>query len=107
MVQNLSSSDFKKEVINSKTLVLADFYADWCMPCKMMAPVFEKLSGHYKDKIKFVKINVDDNPGLANNFSISGIPALLFLKKGVEFDRITGFRQEQELKEKIDSVLNK
>jgi len=106
MVQHVNTQDFKKEVTESKLPVLADFYATWCMPCNMMAPIFEKLSEEYKKKLKFVKINVDENSELANNFQISGIPALLFLKKGKEFQRITGFMQEQELRNRINEVLD-
>ncbi|MBM3247068.1 thioredoxin [Candidatus Pacearchaeota archaeon] len=105
MVEHINSGDFKKEVVDSKTPVIIDFYADWCMPCKMMAPVFEKLSGQYKGKLKFVKINVDENQELASDFNIQGIPALVIAKKGQEVDRIVGYAPEEAIKEKIDSII--
>lgn len=105
MVQHINLSDFEKEVVGSKIPVIIDFYADWCMPCKMMAPVFEKLSQEYKGKLKFVKVNVDENQDLSSNFEVQGIPALIITKKGKEIDRIVGFAPEQAIKEKIDSLI--
>ena len=102
---HINNENFEAEVVKSKTLVIIDFFADWCGPCKMMAPVFEELSEEYKGKLKFVKANVDENNDLATKFEISGIPALVLAKNGKEIDRITGFLPKPALKDAIDSLI--
>lgn len=99
----LTKESFEKEVIKSKIPVIVDFFADWCGPCKMMAPVFESVSKNYTNKIKFAKINVDGAGDLAEKYEVRGIPCLVIFKAGKEADRITGFVSEDELKEKLDS----
>ncbi len=105
MIVHINESNFEKEVVESKTPVILDFYADWCMPCKMMAPVFEQLSKEYEGKLKFCKINTDENQGLSANFEIQGIPAFIITKKGKEINRIVGFNSEEMLRKKIDQIL--
>ena len=87
-----------------KGLVIVDFFADWCMPCVMMAPVIEGLAEKNK-KVIFAKINVDDNSSLASEYEISSIPCIVFFKQGKEVDRIIGAGSEESLQEKIDEVL--
>ena len=103
---HVTKENFNEEIVESKTPVIIDFYADWCMPCKMMAPVFERLSGEYDGKLKFVKVDTQENPELAVQFSIQGIPALVITKDGKEINRIVGFAGEQQLKERIDLILS-
>ena len=92
--------DFTKEEI-----VLVDFYADWCMPCVMMEPVIEELSRKFKDKIKFGRINVDDNQELAKKFRIMSIPNFVLLKEGEVIEQFVGSRPIEEFEEKLKKHL--
>jgi len=102
---HITPENFQSEVLESKTPVIIDFFADWCMPCQMMAPVFEKLSKEFEGKLKFAKIDTQTHPEFATQFSIRGIPALVVTKNGKEINRIVGFMPEEELKAKIESAL--
>ena len=101
----LTRENFKKEVLESKTPVIIDFFADWCGPCKMMAPVVEKLSNEYTGKLKFCKLNTDEAQEIASSFEIQGIPALVVVSNGKELGRIVGFVPESTLKKKIDEII--
>jgi thioredoxin 1 len=72
----VSNKNFKEEVLDSKVPVLVDFYAEWCMPCKMFGPVFESTAEEFEDKVKFVKINIDESPELAQKYFVMSIPTL-------------------------------
>lgn len=89
-VTHLTDSNFN-DAVNKNKLVLVDFYADWCMPCRMMAPVVEELAKKYAGKVFVGKINVDQNPLTANRFQVFSIPTLIIFKSGKEVDRIVGF----------------
>jgi len=106
-VIHINDNNFDSEVINSNIPVLVDFWDPWCMPCKMLEPVFEELAKEYKDKVKFVKINTDDNIETATKFYITGIPTLLLFINGKVVDSIVGFVSKSELKNFIESNLNK
>lgn len=96
-ITSITDVTFEAEVLKSIIPVLVDFWAPWCGPCKMLAPVIEKLSAQYTGKVKFVKINTDENPGTAGTFQISGIPSLLLFKSGQVVDRKIGFIPEKDL----------
>jgi len=104
-VQEITENDFSK-IINSKkeNLVIVDFFAEWCMPCVMMGPVFHRLAGKF-EKVKFAKINVDDAPALSQKYRISSIPCIVFFKDGAEVDRVVGGVGEDILIEKIQDYL--
>lgn len=101
-VKHITQSEFAAEVTRGTNAIVAEFYATWCGPCRQLSPLLDKLAGGYADKIKFVKINVDESPGIAQNFQVSGIPALIFFKDGQVAGRITGLLPEADLKAKLD-----
>lgn len=103
----LNNGNFEKEVKKSGIPIIIDFWAPWCSPCQMMGPVFEELSKEYDKKLKFAKLNTDEEEEISSQFSIQGIPCLIITKEGKEIDRIVGFAPKEVLKQKIDMVLDK
>lgn len=97
MELKLSSENFEKEVLNSEKPVLVDFYADWCGPCKMMAPIVEELAKDLEEKAKVGKINVDENSDIAVEYNVMSIPTLIIFKNGKEEKRLVGVRDKEEL----------
>lgn len=104
-VVEITNSNFRAEVLESDRPVLLDFWAPWCGPCRMIAPIMEKLSGQYAGRIKFCKINVDNNPASAQRYGAMSIPLLVFFKDGREAGRSVGALPEQPLKAKIEAAL--
>ena len=104
---DLTSDTFEKEVIKNKLPVLVDFWAPWCGPCRLVSPVLEKISSEYISKLKFSKMNVDDNQELAAKYDVRGIPCMIIFSKGKELDRLIGAYPEPELRKKIDLIIAK
>lgn len=96
--------EFNEIINNSHKLVVVDFFAEWCMPCLMLAPVIEELADKIKD-VKFVKLNVDDNGELAKKYGVSSIPCLIIFKDGKEADRIIGNQTGEAIEEKLNRYL--
>ena len=101
----ITDDQFESEVIKSSTPVLVDFWAEWCGPCKAIAPTLEEIAGDYDGRLKVVKVDVDENRQSATQYGIRSIPSLLLFKDGTEVDRIIGALPKQQLMEKIDSHL--
>jgi thioredoxin 1 len=99
---HFTDTNFKKEVLESNLLVLVDYWAPWCGPCKIVAPMLEELAKEYKDRIKIGKLDVDSNPKTATHYGIMSIPTLIFFKQGKVTDQVTGVINKQELKRKIE-----
>ena len=102
----VTDSDFQGQVLDAAQPVLVDFWADWCGPCKMIAPVIEELSEEYDGKIAFVKVDVDANPKTAMDFGIRSIPTLLVIKDGKVADQVVGAVPKAVLKKTLDQALS-
>lgn len=100
MIDKIYQEEFAEKVINSPNTVVVDFFADWCGPCKMLSPVLEKLASINPD-VDFYKVNIDDNPSLAEKFEVMSIPNVVIFKNGQAVDRSIGFVSEQQLQEII------
>lgn len=97
MELKINSENFEKEVLNSEKPVLVDFFADWCGPCKMMAPIVEELATELDGKVKVGKINVDENSDIAVEYNVMSIPTLIIFQNGKEEKRLVGLRDKEEL----------
>jgi thioredoxin 1 len=104
-VLHFTDANFKKEVLESALPVLVDFWATWCGPCKMIAPVVEELAKEYAHKMKIGKLNVDDNPKTTTHYGIMSIPTLIFFKNGKIMEQANGVLNKPELKRKIEANL--
>ena len=102
----VSDSNFDQAVLQAKLPVLVDFWAAWCAPCRMVAPLVEELAKEYEGRISFAKLDVDQNPKTASKYSIMSIPTLIIFKKGEPVSHIVGFRPKAELKQSLDAALD-
>lgn len=104
-MHEVTSATWDSDVLKYQGLVMIDFWAAWCGPCRIVAPTVEELAKEYTGKIKVMKLNTDDNPDIASKYNIMGIPTLMFFKDGRKLDQIVGAVPKQQLKEKIESLL--
>jgi thioredoxin 1 len=103
-VQRITQGEFADQVTHSTQPVVVDFYATWCGPCRQLSPMLDRLAGSFTNRIKFVKVNVDESPGLAQNFQVQAIPTLIFFNGGQLADRMRGVPAEAELKAKLEAL---
>ena len=99
----VTDTTFSTEVERSATPVLLDMWADWCGPCHMLAPTIDQLSSELAGRVKVAKLNIDENPGIANRFGVRSIPTLLVLKGGKEVDRLVGVQPKQEIVRRLEN----
>jgi thioredoxin 1 len=104
-ISSVTSGNFEQEVMKSSTPVLVDFWAEWCGPCKSLAPYLEQFATEYAGKIKICKVNVDEDQQLASQYRIVSIPTLLIIKNGQVVEQMVGFRGPKDLKAKLDAAL--
>ncbi len=105
MVNEIKDQDFDQEVLKAGLPVVVDFWAPWCGPCRQIAPVVDKLSEEYKGKLKFCKVNVDENHDTASKYHVMSIPTLIFFKKGQLVEQTVGGVSEKTLRSKIQDLL--
>lgn len=101
----VTDSSFKQEVLDSDVPVLVDFWAPWCGPCRMVAPVVDEISEQYKGQIKVVKVNTDENPQVASQYGIRSIPTLMIFKDGVKVDMVVGAVPKTTLASTLEKYL--
>ncbi|MBL8080924.1 MAG: thioredoxin [Anaerolineales bacterium] len=100
-VKYVTEQDFQQEVIGSDLPVLVDFTADWCQPCKMIAPIVHQLAGEWDGKVKVVKLDADANPNIMMQYGVMGIPTLMLFKSGELKERMTGYQPKDKLVAKV------
>ncbi|EKQ51493.1 MULTISPECIES: thioredoxin [unclassified Clostridium] len=105
MAKIINSSEFIEEVENTRGVVVVDFFATWCGPCKMLAPVFEGVSSELKDKAKFFKLDVDQNSKIAQKYRIAAVPTMIIFKDGVPVENLAGFMPKENIKNKVNTYL--
>ena len=100
----MTQENFDKEVLQAPQPTLVDFWAEWCGPCKMLAPILDELASEYDGKVKIAKVNIDEHQGLATQYGIQSIPTLLLFQKGQVAEQIVGLRSKRDLKARFDRV---
>jgi thioredoxin 1 len=103
-ILTLTEANFDAEVVKSTTPVLVDFWAEWCGPCKMIAPILDELASDYEGRVRIGKVNIDDFQALATQYGVRAIPTMLIFKDGQVVDQMVGLRSKRDLKEKLDQA---
>jgi thioredoxin 1 len=105
-VRTVSDSSFEKDVLQSARPVLVDFWAEWCAPCRMLAPTIEAISEQYPGSLDVFKLNVDENPSVAGSYGIKGIPTLILFQEGKEVERIVGATGKETISRVVEKYLS-
>ena len=105
-VKDVTDSSFEKEVLGSDKPVLVDFWAEWCAPCRMLAPTVVAVAEHYGENASVVKLNVDDNPSTAQRYGIKGIPTLILFRDGKEVERVVGATSKESISRMVEKYVN-
>ena len=104
-IKLVTTANFEAEVLKSETPVLVDFWAGWCMPCKMVAPIIEQLADQYVGKLKVAKLDVDENPEIASKYGIMSIPSVFLFKGGAKIDQMVGARPKAQFDEMLKKYI--
>ena len=104
-IVHVTDASFEEEVLKSRLPVLVDYWAEWCGPCKMIAPILEEVAAEQEGKVRVAKVNVDENPGLATKFNVMSIPTMIVFKDGQEAQRLIGARGKPQLLEDLTPYL--
>ena len=102
---HVNDNEFQEKVLDSSTPVIVDFWAPWCGPCRMVAPVLDELAREYDEKVIIAKVNTDENPQWATRFGVQGIPTMLFVRNGEIVDRIVGAHPKPSIQMRLDNML--
>ena len=105
LLSEVSQATFKEDVLASEQPVLVDFWAPWCGPCKMLSPVVERVAAAHTGRVKFVKLNTDDNPSLSGEYHVSGIPCLILFKGGQAVKTLVGAQPKRKIVAELESAL--
>ncbi len=103
---HVTDAEFESKVLKSTTPVIVDFWAPWCAPCRLIAPILEDLAKEYGDKILVAKVNTDENPQWAMKYGVRGIPTMLFIKNGDVADQMVGAAPKPMIQQRVDNLLN-
>lgn len=103
-ILTLTSENFQQHVLKSSTPILVDFWAEWCGPCKMIAPILDELADEYSGRVSIGKVNIDDHQTLASQFGVRAIPTLLLFNNGEVAEQIVGLRSKRDLKASMDKL---
>ena len=105
LIKHVTDDSFESEVLKSDVPVLVDYWAEWCGPCKMLAPAIEELANTFSGRVRVGKVNTDDNPGTPSEYRITGIPTVILFKGGREVQRFVGMTQKSKLSAALDGLL--